>query len=92
MASRWSATATGSALTIGVGPLAQGLTLGASLAVQGACLTAARIDGADVQFDVIAETLARTTLGGLRAGSCPSFAIHFGTACFGFAPWKNRIC
>ncbi len=42
--------------------------LGESIAVSGACLTATRIDGEGFAADVSAETLARTTLGGLRPG------------------------
>lgn len=34
-----------------------------SIAVDGVCLTATKIDGKTVSFDVIPETLARTTLG-----------------------------
>jgi riboflavin synthase len=34
-----------------------------SIAVDGVCLTASKIDGKTVAFDVIPETLARTTLG-----------------------------
>ncbi|RPI63077.1 MAG: riboflavin synthase, partial [Planctomycetaceae bacterium] len=58
----------GGRLTIDVGPLARGLSLGDSIAVSGACLTAAEINGSVVQFDVIAETLHRTTLGEFRIG------------------------
>ncbi|HMN97352.1 MAG TPA: riboflavin synthase [Phycisphaerales bacterium] len=39
---------------------------GDSIAVNGCCLTVAAIDGASWRFDVIAQTLALTTLGGLR--------------------------
>ena len=39
-----------------------------SIAVNGVCLTATRIDGDDVAFDVIPETLARSTLGERRTG------------------------
>lgn len=42
-----------------------GLQHGASVSVAGACLTVTRIDGDDVWFDVMAETLAKTTLGTL---------------------------
>ncbi len=44
---------------------------GASICVSGCCLTAARLDpeAGEVGFDVIAETLRCTTLGGLRDGS-----------------------
>lgn len=43
--------------------------IGDSIAVGGACLTATRCDGACFAADVSNETLAKTTLGGLRAGS-----------------------
>lgn len=42
--------------------------LGDSIAVNGVCLTAVEIDGDGFGADVSAETLARTTLGGLAAG------------------------
>ena len=63
------AAAGGSRLTVDAGPLAEGLQLGDSVAVDGACLTVAALAGAAACFDVIAETLSRTTLGDLRAGS-----------------------
>ena len=59
----------GKRLTIDLGPLAAGLAVGDSVAVDGACLTACRVAGAEADFDVVAETLSRTTLGGLGAGS-----------------------
>lgn len=42
---------------------------GDSIAISGVCLTVARIDGTVVSFDVSAETLARSTLIGLRPSS-----------------------
>ncbi len=39
-----------------------------SIAVNGVCLTAAHIDGERISFDVVPETLARSTLGALRPG------------------------
>ena len=42
--------------------------IGASLAVNGVCLTVVAHDDATATFDVAPETLARTTLGRLRAG------------------------
>ena len=42
---------------------------GESVAVDGVCLTVARRRGAVVEMDAVAETLALTTLGALRAGS-----------------------
>lgn len=55
-------------LRIDVGPLAEGVRLGDSVAVNGACLTVAAIDGAALRFDAVRETLERTALGALRAG------------------------
>lgn len=55
-------------LVLELGDVAEGLELGASVAVNGACLTAARIDGAAVTFDVVSETVGRTTLGQLHPG------------------------
>lgn len=63
------ATASGRRLTIDLGPLAAGLAVGESVAVSGACLTACGVEDARAQFDVIRETLGRTTLGGLGVGA-----------------------
>jgi riboflavin synthase len=41
---------------------------GASIAVDGVCLTLTSIRDSDATFDVITETLRRSTLGGLRPG------------------------
>lgn len=62
-------TADGRRLGIDLGPLAAGLAPGQSLAVNGACLTVSALDGPRGQFDVVAETLSRTTLGSLAAGA-----------------------
>lgn len=48
--------------------LAAGVQLGASIAIDGVCLTVVAFSGARVSFDAIAETLSRTTLGELRVG------------------------
>lgn len=42
--------------------------LGESVAVNGVCLTVAEISSAELGFDVIAETLAKTNLGSLSSG------------------------
>lgn len=63
------ATEAGKRLRIDVGPLARGLSLGASMAVDGACLTASAIDGSVADFDAVPETISRTTLGRLAAGA-----------------------
>jgi riboflavin synthase len=56
-------------LTIKLGPIAQEASLGDSIAVDGACLTVASLHPPQAEMDVSAETLRRTTLGGLGAGS-----------------------
>jgi riboflavin synthase len=50
-------------------PLAPELAPGDSIAINGACLTAREINGSRFQADVVWETLRRTTLGELAAGS-----------------------
>ena len=64
-----SAAPAGARLTVDLGPLAEGVGPGDSVAVDGACLTAVAVDAAEVSFDVVRETLARTTLGSLKGGS-----------------------
>ena len=49
-------------------PNTAGLERGASVAVNGVCLTATEIDGDRVWFDVINETLERTNLSSVHAG------------------------
>jgi riboflavin synthase len=44
------------------------LRIGASVAVEGVCLTATSIEGRDARFDVMQESLNRTTLGELQQG------------------------
>jgi len=47
----------------------RGLALGESVAINGACMTVTRRRGAAFSVDVSQESLRRTTLGALRAGS-----------------------
>jgi riboflavin synthase len=47
---------------------AQETQLGDSIAINGVCLTATRLDGDNADFDVIPETLERSTLGSLKTG------------------------
>jgi riboflavin synthase len=49
-----------------------GLEMGASVAIDGVCLTVAGLEGSAVLFQAIPETLARTTLGTLDVGSSVS--------------------
>ena len=61
-------------------PDADGLELGASVAIDGVCLTAVAIDGLSVAFDVIAETMQRSTLGDRNVGDDVNVerALRFG--------------
>ena len=56
-------------LHVDIGPVAEGLGLGDSVAVSGACLTASELAGSVAAFDVVAETLEHTTLGELTTGA-----------------------
>ncbi|NIA06984.1 MAG: riboflavin synthase [Actinobacteria bacterium] len=59
---------TGKQLQVELGPLAEGLRTGDSVAVDGVCLTVTAIKGSVASFDVVATTLAKATLGGLSIG------------------------
>ena len=56
-------------ITLQLDGLARGLDLGASVAVNGACVTAAEIDGSMVGFDLVKETIELSNLGELAAGT-----------------------
>lgn len=43
--------------------------IGSSVAIDGVCLTVTNIDGQNLSFDVMGETLSKTTLGSLEKGS-----------------------
>ena len=58
----------GRRLRVEVGPWARELPLGASVAVSGVCLTVCAVDPPVADFDVVAETLQRSTLGDKRPG------------------------
>ena len=58
----------GARLVIGAAAVLDGLRLGDSVAVNGACLTAVAIDDDGFAVDAVAETLRRTSLGELRPG------------------------
>lgn len=55
-------------LDVELGPLAEGLALGASVAINGACLTLSEQRRTICAFDVVPETWRRTTLNRLRSG------------------------
>jgi riboflavin synthase len=58
----------GRRLTVEAGLVAEDAVLGASVAINGVCLTVAARDGSRLDFDVISETLDRTNLGRLKTG------------------------
>ena len=58
----------GARLVVAARRVLEGLEIGDSVAVNGACLTAVEIDGEGFSVDCVAETLRRTTLGGLGPG------------------------
>lgn len=60
--------ADGLRLAVDLSPLGDAPDVGASVAVNGACLTIAQSDGAIAHFDVVGETCRRTNLGLLSAG------------------------
>ncbi|HAA54328.1 MAG TPA: riboflavin synthase [Myxococcales bacterium] len=49
--------------------LGEGLQLGASVAVDGVCLTVTRLEGEEAFFDAMQETLQKTTLGQCKLGT-----------------------
>ena len=58
----------GARLTLDLSGLQDRLNEGDSLAVDGVCLTAAAPSAVTCEFDIIRETLRRSTLGGLQSG------------------------
>jgi riboflavin synthase len=59
----------GGRLTIAAPETARDAKLGDSVAIAGVCLTVVAVDGATFAFDAVPETLARTSLSRLTAGS-----------------------
>ncbi len=57
---------------VNLGELAKGVTLGASISIDGVCQTAVAIEEGRVRFDAIEETLRLTTIGALEVGSLVS--------------------
>ena len=55
-------------ITLNLGPLAEGVKIGDSIAVDGTCLTVTCLRGIRADFDVIRETLERTAFAALRVG------------------------
>jgi len=55
-------------LEIDAGPVAEGVRVGDSVAVNGCCLTVTAVDGAVLRFQAVPESLSRTNLSDLAAG------------------------
>jgi riboflavin synthase len=55
-------------LTVSAGQIAEDVTLGESVAVNGVCLTVVSFRPPHVTFDAVHETMRKTTLGGLQIG------------------------
>lgn len=55
-------------LRLTAGRVAEDAELGASVSVNGVCLTVAELDGEELGFDLAPETLERSTLGELKIG------------------------
>ncbi|WED23133.1 riboflavin synthase subunit alpha [Vibrio sp. JC009] len=60
--------------------LSEGLSVGASVAHNGCCLTVTKIDGKKISFDLMQATLKHTNLGELEVGDCVNVerAARFG--------------
>lgn len=58
----------GAVLAVRAGDAAARASIGDSIAVNGACLTVTRMESAALSFDLSAETLKSTSLGGFRPG------------------------
>lgn len=67
-------------LRIDLADLSAALSTGASVAVNGTCLTATALAGNSATFDVIAETVAHTNLGDLTVGDVVNIerSLRFG--------------
>ena len=59
----------GAQLKLSAPAFAGQVVIGESIAINGCCLTATKIEGADLTFDLLAETLRLTNLGALKNGS-----------------------
>ena len=56
-------------INIDLGRFSEGLEIGASVAIDGVCMTVAHINENEAMFEAIDETLERTTLGQIEEGS-----------------------
>lgn len=56
-------------MTVEASAILDGLALGDSVATNGCCLTAALIEGRTVRFDLLDETMRKTSFAGVKEGS-----------------------
>ncbi len=56
------------AMTVSLGRLGRGLKIGDSVCINGTCLTVTRLSKGDARFEMVAETIRRTSLGSVRPG------------------------
>ena len=59
----------GARVSVDASGISEGVQLGDSISINGCCLTVVQIEGAALTFQAGEETLARTNLGDLKAGS-----------------------
>ncbi len=55
-------------MRVKLGRVAKGLKKGDSVCINGACLTVTKVNKAEAQFEMVAETVRRTSLGSIRPG------------------------
>lgn len=55
-------------MRVRLGSMARGLKVGDSVCVSGACLTVTKLSKGEAQFEMVAETIRRTSLGSVRPG------------------------
>ncbi len=75
-------------------PLNKGLSIGASVAHNGCCLTVTKIEGSSVSFDLMKETLKLTNLGELSVGASVNVerAAKFGDEIGGHTMSGHIMC
>ena len=55
-------------MRVRLGRMAKGLKVGDSVCVSGACLTVTKLSKGEAQFEMVAETIRRTSLGSIKPG------------------------
>jgi riboflavin synthase len=63
-----SKTGADTALRVKLGRLSRGLKRGDSVCINGACLTITKLSKNEAEFEMVAETIRRTNLGGVKPG------------------------